>query len=220
VTAAFPLLLWHTESVAVLCGGFALGLGLLHARGHLASLHAVGRRSCGDVALPLAAAACFALTRGRPAVHVAALLVLAVSDALAAGVGQLAGRCRYRVLGSVRSLEGSAAFTVSAFPVIALALACGEGRGLLDVAWRAAGAALLASGLEALTPFGLDNLSVPLGVVAALLAFESPAAGRFVEALWLLAGLAVGFALGRARLGALRHSWERAAAALRQPAWS
>ncbi len=104
---------------------------------------------------------------------VAGAMALTWGDALAALVGQRYGRHHYTIAGSTRSLEGSATmFVVSALacwlvltllPGSALAPfapAVGAGRALL-VALLAAGAGTLA---EAVSPRGLDNLSVPLVV--------------------------------------------------------
>lgn len=94
---------------------------------------------------------------------VAAVMPMTWGDALAAVVGRRWGRHHFRVPGSKRSLEGSLAFLLTAWVATALPLA------LLPTspfsAWMATLTALkVAAGatlVEALSPWGLDNLTVP-----------------------------------------------------------
>jgi phytol kinase len=107
----------------------------------------------------------------RAPVAVAGAMALTWGDALAALVGQRWGRHRYRVAGSVRSWEGSAAMFLASLVAISLTLTLLPGSQLsplaspismglaLAVALVAAGAATL---IEAVSPRGLDNLGVPL----------------------------------------------------------
>lgn len=101
----------------------------------------------------------------------AALLALALGDAAAALVGQRYGRHRYRLGPIDRSWEGSGAMWLVSFAAIALALRVG-GAGWRAALSQALAAASLATGAEALSPSGLDNVAVPL-VVALSLRAES-----------------------------------------------
>lgn len=100
---------------------------------------------------------------------VAALMPMTWGDALAAVVGQRWGWHRFRVPGSTRSLEGSLAFLAvawiaTAIPLLLLPSTPFAGWSAIGVALRVAvGAALI----EALSPWGIDNLTVP--AVSALL---------------------------------------------------
>ena len=102
---------------------------------------------------------------------VAALMPMTWGDALAAVVGQRWGRRRFRVLGSTRSLEGSLTFLVvawvaTAIPLLLLPASPFSGWAAVGVALRvAAGAALV----EALSPWGVDNLTVPAASALLLL---------------------------------------------------
>lgn len=100
----------------------------------------------------------------------AGIMTMAWGDAAASILGRRAGGPRYRVAGGgTKSLAGSAACALFAFLGIvtaAVVLALGERIGL-EAALRAAVpaavvAALAATVAEAVTPFGLDNLTVPL----------------------------------------------------------
>lgn len=96
-------------------------------------------------------------------VALAALLTLALGDAAAALVGQQWGRHRY----GQKSWEGSAAMLAVTTCVVGATLRMAE-----VPRWQ--GAALLAgvtaTGVEALSPHGLDNLTVPASVALVLLA--------------------------------------------------
>lgn len=112
----------------------------------------------------------------HPSVAHAALLTLALGDAAAALIGQRYGKHPYTVLGSQRSLEGSAAMLGVSWLTIALTLRA-HGTPACESGTAGFGAALVATLTEAGSPKGLDNLTVPLAV-ALLLRFGMPIALR------------------------------------------
>jgi phytol kinase len=116
------------------------------------------RSNLGTVYFPIAFAAIVWFLWDRPALLVASLMPLTWGDALAAIVGERYGRHTYRVLGSTRSLEGSlTAFGVSALST-GLVLA---GFGIPGAVGAALLTALGATLVEAVSPRGLDNLTIP-----------------------------------------------------------
>jgi phytol kinase len=116
------------------------------------------RSNLGTVYFPLAFAAIVWLLWDRPALVVASLMPLTWGDALAAVIGERYGRHTYRVLGSTRSLEGSlTAYGVSAIAT-GLVLA---GFGVPAAVDAALLTALAATLVEAVSPWGLDNLAIP-----------------------------------------------------------
>lgn len=90
----------------------------------------------------------------------AGILVMGYGDGLAAVVGKAVGKHRWK---SGKSLEGSLTMFVASFVVV---LIVGLLQPLTASIWLLIAAALviasLATVLEAYTPYGLDNLSVPL----------------------------------------------------------
>ena len=123
------------------------------------------RSNLGTVYFPISFAAILVLFWGNsamPTTHpyliVAALMPLTWGDALAAVVGERTGRHRYTIFGHTRSLEGSATmFIVSALATF-LAL------GMLSLPVRFVVAIVTALGAtvaEAISPWGIDNLTVP-----------------------------------------------------------
>ncbi|HEY76646.1 MAG TPA: hypothetical protein G4O00_10790 [Thermoflexia bacterium] len=100
---------------------------------------------------------------------VASLMPMTWGDALAAVVGRRWGRRKFRVPGGHRTLEGSLTFLVVAWVATALPLAFVSGTPFPG--WQALPVALaVAVGtavVEAISPWGTDNLTVP--AVAALI---------------------------------------------------
>jgi phytol kinase len=129
------------------------------------------RSNLGTVYFPLAFAAVLVLFWGDPSrstanphLIVAALMPMTWGDALAAIVGGRFGKRRYTVFRQTRSLEGSATmFVVSA---LATWIALGASP---STAVAAVVTALGATLVEAASPWGIDNLTVP-AISAALLA--------------------------------------------------
>ena len=131
--------------------------------GVIEAMMSSNRSNLGTVYFPISFTAILALFWGdpaRPAMYphliVAALMPMTWGDALAAIVGERWGRKRYTVLGSTRSYLGSATmFVVSA---LATFLALGASPATIPVALVTALGATIA---EAVSPWGIDNLTVP-----------------------------------------------------------
>jgi phytol kinase len=113
----------------------------------------------------------------RAPVAVAAIMAMTWGDALASLVGETWGKRTYTVFGHTRTLEGSAAMALSTFIVALLVLLFLPGSQLsphsIPLTMPAALLAALvatftATGAEAISPAGSDNLSVPLLTGAAL----------------------------------------------------
>jgi phytol kinase len=121
------------------------------------------RSNLGTVYFPLSFTAILVVFWGNssaPTTHpnliVAALMPLTWGDALAALVGERYGRHRYTIFSQTRSIEGS----IIMFVVSALAtwLALGAPLSAILVASVTSLGATLA---EAISPWGIDNLTVP-----------------------------------------------------------
>lgn len=94
------------------------------------------------------------------------ILIMGWGDGLAAVVGVTAKRGTFRVFGvagSGKSVRGSVTMLVASFVVAAVFLALFQPEvALPSLVLRAAAVAAFATLVELMTPFGLDNLSVPL----------------------------------------------------------
>lgn len=136
--------------------------------GFLKSLHGVERKSRGAEYYPLAVFLVFVLTRGRPWLYLAAVLVLAVADAFAALIGSRYGVVRYEVEDEKKSLEGSLVFLVIAFLAIHLPVLLMTDLPRPVCVLAAVLVAALVTGFEAISLEGADNLFVPMAVVVIL----------------------------------------------------
>lgn len=132
--------------------------------GVMQAMTSSSRSNLGTVYFPLAFAAVVWIFWEQPALLVASLMPLTWGDALAAVVGERYGRHTYRVLGSTRSLEGS--LTAFGFSALATGLVL-AGFGIPGTVGATLVTALGATLAEAVSPWGLDNLTIP--AVSALL---------------------------------------------------
>jgi phytol kinase len=122
----------------------------------------------GTVYFPLSFSAIIALFWAQPHLLVASLMPMTWGDAMAAVLGARYGQYRYTLWGSTRSLEGSVSMFLFAFVATFLTLWLFPplSAGLsLHYAWVVA---LVATAVEAVTPWHLDNLTVPLVSAGAL----------------------------------------------------
>lgn len=128
----------------------------------------------GTVFFPISFAALLAIFF-RPAaptdesfIAVAGLLTMALGDAAAAIVGKRYGTRRYTILGHSRTMEGSMAMFLVTGVTIAVVLHTMAGFGWHPAVAFGLVTGTAAAGIEAMCPFGSDNLFVPLGTAAVL----------------------------------------------------
>ncbi len=136
---------------------------LSYWRGMFKAMETGEKGQLGTIYFPISFAVLIWLLWERPHLLVASLMPMTWGDALAAVVGQRIGQRRYTVAGSTRSLEGSVVlFLISwAATLVPLVLLAPEP---LDPAATAGAAAVTALGavvVEAISPWGIDNLTVP-----------------------------------------------------------
>jgi dolichol kinase len=133
--------------------------------GILKAMTSSDRSNLGTVYFPISFVIIIWLFWERPALLVGSLMPMTWGDALAAVIGRRYGRRQYTVLNSTRSLEGSLVmFGASALSTwLALAL-LGADTSLGMALVTAAGASLA----ESISPWGLDNLTVPTASAALL----------------------------------------------------
>jgi phytol kinase len=131
--------------------------------GLIQAMMSSNRSNLGTVYFPLSFAVIMVLFWGNPSAPatnprliVAALMPMTWGDALAAIVGEQFGRHRYTLFGQTRSLEGSLTMLI----VSALATWVALGAAPLAVVIALA-TALAATLVEAVSPWGIDNLTVP-----------------------------------------------------------
>jgi phytol kinase len=141
-------------------------------RGTFKAMETGERGNLGTVYFPLSFAALIWVFWGRPHLIVAGLMPMTWGDALAAVVGRRIGRRRYTVLGSTRSVEGSMTMFFAGWVAASVALLLFGPSGPITAVWVAAVTAFGAAVVEAVSPWGIDNLTVP-AVSALILAVMS-----------------------------------------------
>lgn len=132
------------------------------------------RGDLGTIYFPIAFGALIYLFWDQPLLLVASVMPLTWGDAMAAVFGQRYGHYRFTIGGHTRSLEGSAAMLFwSWLTTYAALLAMPYLLGQVPLNWLLAliysgFAAVACTVVEALTPWGLDNLTVPAAAALAL----------------------------------------------------
>ncbi|MDD5195578.1 MAG: hypothetical protein PHQ96_07910 [Candidatus Omnitrophica bacterium] len=160
---SFPYLFVSHWSVLILSLAFCAIVFLAKRKGILKSVHDVKRKSHGVIYYPLAIYLIFLLSSTKPVIYFIAILVMTVSDAMAALVGGKYGVIKFDVEGNLKSLEGSMAFFFASFLCIHLPLLLLTGIGRIESVLIAFIIALLVTGFEAISLSGSDNIIVPLG---------------------------------------------------------
>ena len=170
-----PLLFSSPWPFVIACVTFGI-LNLLDWKyGFFSSMASSNPSNLGTVYFPIAAAFIAVIFWDEPPLLVAALMPLTWGDGFASVIGKLYGRHQYRVFGHDRSLEGSASFFVLGgfFSMLALWLVGGHPdvsvMGAVVPALVLAGIATVS---EAVSPWGLDNLTVPAVSTIVLLSWN------------------------------------------------
>jgi phytol kinase len=170
---SFPWLFQSKWPVVLVIASCTVAFIALHAGlpllGRLrTALSRIKRASVGEFCFVAATAILFLLAAKDPVLYCIPLLLLTLADAAAALVGTAFGRHRFATLWDYKSIEGSAAFFVTAFVCIAAPLAWFTPATLAQAIAVAALIALATTLLEAAIGGGFDNLLVPLGAFAAI----------------------------------------------------
>lgn len=168
VACQLPFQRLSPGAVCLLTAGVLLLLEAARRWKRLGVIAETGPEASDAFLFPIAILILFLLSRGRPMLYIPAVLIVSTGDAAAALVGRRLGRQCWRAGSSLRTVEGSAAYVaVAAAAVTAYFVRYG---------WSAPGAlfelalplALLGAAVEAASPRGTDNLTVPLAVHLAL----------------------------------------------------
>ena len=128
------------------------------------------KSNMGTVYFPFAFAIIILIFWNTPDKVVAALMPMTWGDAMAAVLGKRFGRIDYTVLGHIRTVEGS--LSMLFFSGLATFMALyflSPKTGFVMSLGMSLGVAIVATLAEAVSPWGIDNLSVP--AVAALILY-------------------------------------------------
>ena len=159
-------LAWHfaiAVAWAVPIAGAITVVALINHRWRLLlAVEDVDRRSYGTVAYGLAITILLVLFwPHHPQAACAGVLVMAAADGLAGLIGRATNTPRWQIWGQTKSTAGTLTMAAISLTVLAvLAWVAPESPGLAGLL----AISLLATGLEQLSPWGIDNLTVPLAV--------------------------------------------------------
>lgn len=139
---------------------------IAYRQGLLQSIESEDEANLGTVYFPIAFGILILIFWERPNILAASLMALTWGDAMAAVVGQTYGRTTYRVFNHTRSLEGSISMFLFSWLSTFLALWLLPTNTVqyttLTISLGIAGlVALAATGVEAVSPWGVDNLTIP-----------------------------------------------------------
>lgn len=148
----------YAEVVFIVIVSFArLSGSLLHLRN-------IGRTSWGELFFP-SAIIIMAIAGTNAWIFLAAMLHLGIADAMAALVGQKVKKGHYRVFGHNKSVAGSFSFYLCSIIIISLTVANTDAGFTSQVHLISiVTIPLVATLVENFSPFGADNLLVPLAV--------------------------------------------------------
>jgi dolichol kinase len=171
ISLQFPLFLDNHWVVLVLCTSFAGVLYLSYRYNFLPSINRVDRVTHGSLLFPLVIYICyFAFQQsGSFLFYYLPILILAISDPLAAITGKSIPIGPYMIFGQNKTLMGSGAFFVSAFACSFIAFWRMEASGLFLSLLAAFFMAMVTTTAEAVTHKGYDNLIIPISGISALL---------------------------------------------------
>lgn len=170
--------------------------------GWLKSVHGVERESSGGLYFPIAIYATFLFNsiNGTPHFYLISILVLSISDSLAALIGTSYGFKLYNVEEGKRSLEGSIMFFFSTFIITHTGLLLLTDIGRPESVLAGVYVALLVTGFEAISLGGTDNIFIPIGASYILIKITTKTARTIAtEILILFAILLVFYLIAKAR---------------------
>lgn len=174
ITLLFPVLLSSHWYVLFLCGSFFLILIVSQKFSWLPSINNIDRISRGSISYPIAVYGCFYVYTffGNYVFFYLPVLILAVSDPVAALLGRRYPKGRYTLFSEQKTLTGSGAFLMSAFIISVILLQSFTVLSHLTILLMSTGIACLTCIAEAIAQKGYDNLTIPFSALAVLVAYS------------------------------------------------
>ena len=175
LTLLFPLLLSNHWWVLVLCTSFALILILSLRFSLLKSINAIDRESVGSLAYPVSVYCCFLayVHYNELAFFYIPVLVLAISDPIAALMGKRWPWGKFSLGKNHKSLMGTGMFFASSLLVmVTIFWIQGTALSSFKLVFELLIMAAVSAFVEALSGRGIDNLTIPLSLLLCLVAFQ------------------------------------------------
>ncbi|MDJ0753823.1 MAG: hypothetical protein QNJ45_09915 [Ardenticatenaceae bacterium] len=166
--------IWFTTPwpFVAMCGVFAVINFLDWKFGLLPGMNSSDKQNLGTVYFPIVTGLVSIIYWGYTPLMVAAMMPLTWGDGIAPIIGRRFGRQPYEILGNTRTMEGSFGFFVFATVASAAAMLFLPGPPPLETSMSLIMALLLGvltAVTEGVSPWGLDNLTIPMVSVILLL---------------------------------------------------
>ncbi|MBF0548232.1 MAG: hypothetical protein HQM08_27595 [Candidatus Riflebacteria bacterium] len=186
VALTFSYIFKSHWTLLILCTIFVILMEVTRKLNLLQSIHRIERRSSGSIYHPIAiyTTYCFASVLKKPEFYFISILVLSISDSLAALIGSTYGFKLYRVQEENKSIEGSTIFFFSTFIIIHIGLLLLTDIGRLESILGAIIIAICITLFEAIALHGVDNLIIPWGTLFILYRFDGLSALALVHQLF------------------------------------
>ena len=163
---------WYLALIPPL--SFVLINALSYLRGTFKAMESSDRGNLGTIYFPISFAVVIYYFWSQPVLMVAAMMPLTWGDAMAAIIGGRHGHHRYNIRGRTRSVEGSVAMLLWSWITTSLALFIMPY--LVDkppINWLmtliyGGAVAIVCTFVEALSPWGIDNLTIPAASILVL----------------------------------------------------
>ena len=174
LTMLFPLYLSSHWQVLILCGSFLAILLLSQKFDLLKSINGVNRKTYGSLLFPVIVYASFLVSTWHDdfLMFYLPILILSISDPLAALMGKRYPIGKYVFLGHQKTFMGSSAFFFSALLISSIAFELAPTMHSLDNFSMVLLVSFTATITEALCKNGYDNLTIPVAVMIILNLFK------------------------------------------------
>lgn len=197
VTLSFSYVFESHWAVLIMCIAFVSILYGSKKLNLLNSVHGIDRPSSGGIFFPIAVYTTwvFAMYNHQPHFYLIGMLILSISDSMAALVGTSYGRFLFLIEKERKSIEGTIIFFLLTFLITEQVLlhltAIGPAKSTLTGIY----VALLVTGFELLSLKGSDNLFIPIGTVYILIRFPNNPLNEMLFQISLLLIIIIAFIL-------------------------
>lgn len=170
ITLLFPFYLISHWSVLVLSASF-FGLLLISMKfNFLNSINGVDRKTWGSLFYPGAvyiSFLCYTI-QDNQIYFFLPMLTLAFSDTIAEMLGKMLNWKPYYVFGNMKTMSGSMGFFITTFILSTLLMNYFSSYSFVEIILLSLVVSLITTVIEAISPNGIDNISVPVGVLVIL----------------------------------------------------
>lgn len=173
LTLLFPIWITNHWFILALCSSFLIILLLSLKFNLLPSINGVKRKTRGSILFPIIVYLCFMVQihYGSLIFFYIPILILAISDPIAALVGKKYQLGKYTLFGHTKTFIGSAGFFISALIITAIGVSNFLLLSVQEILIISLVNAFTTTILEAISHKGYDNFTIPISSVLVLIFF-------------------------------------------------